>query len=251
MADNIKKLLADDSVSAQDAAQNVASPCINAIEKSEDASKIEHELNALWSAILTAAEQTPHDRQDKLVQVMHAIKELSPSGDKAKKFVVWDQETRWDELPLFGAAARERLDTAQESSDDACVNINAFFARVNAAGISDFTLYAIWTLREALEDPAADQIAQQTSSKLLKAASVWFIYAADSLKSATKEGKKFDGKMAKPGVSLKDQAEWRGFCEDRWKTWQDRLASVKNADLPADTQGLIDQAIKDTGRASA
>lgn len=110
MADNVRGLLADDSASAQDAASKIASPCINAIEKGEDPSKIEHELNTMWSAILTAAEQTPHDRQDKLVQIMHAIKALSPSGEKSKKFVVWDNETSWDELPLFGAAARERLD---------------------------------------------------------------------------------------------------------------------------------------------
>ncbi|GKU07129.1 hypothetical protein FLAG1_10503 [Fusarium langsethiae] len=248
MADNIKDLLADNSVSAQHAAQEITSSCINAIEKNEDASKIEDELHALWSAILTAAEQTPHDRQDKLVQVMQAIKELAPSGDKAKKFVVWE-ETRWGDLPLFGSTARDELDRAQEDSEDACVNINAFFARITAAGINDFTLYAIWTLREALEDPATKEIAQKTSPKLLKAASVWFIYAGDSLASATKEGKKFDGKMAKPGASLNEGAEWRGFCDDRWKVWQQRMSDLKNADLPEQTKTLIERAVEGLNKA--
>ncbi|QPC80207.1 hypothetical protein HYE68_010959 [Fusarium pseudograminearum] len=242
MADNIKDILADDSVTVQDAAKKITSSCITSIEKNEDASKIENELHALWSGILTAAEQTPHDRQDKLVQVMQAIKELAPSGDKAKKFVVWEEETRWDALPLFGSTARDELDRAQEDSEDACVNINAFFARVTAAGVDDFTLYAIWTLREAIEDPAADEIAQKTSPKLLKAASVWFIYAGDSLAKATKEGKQFDGNMAKPGASLHDGAEWRGFCDDRWKAWQQRMSALKDADLPEDTKKLIEKA---------
>ncbi|CAG7557397.1 unnamed protein product [Fusarium equiseti] len=243
MADNMKKLLADDSVSPQDAAQKIAGPCINAVEKNEDDSKIEDELDALWSSILTAAEQTPHDRQDKLVQIVQAIKGLSPASEKAKKISVWGEEKRWDELPMFGGKAREQLDIAQEKSDEACVNINAFFARVTAATIDDFTLYAIWTLREALEDPATGDIAKQTSPKLLKAASVWFVYASDILSKATKEGKKFDGKMAKPGASLKDGAEWRGFCQDRWNTWQERLSSLENADISGDTKELIDQAV--------
>lgn len=110
MADNIKKLLADDSVSLQDAAQRIAASCISAIEKNEDDSKIEDELDALWSGILTAAEQTPHDRQDKLVQIVQAIKELSPASEKAKKISVWGEEKRWDELPMFGGKAREQLD---------------------------------------------------------------------------------------------------------------------------------------------
>ena len=111
MADNMKKLLADDSVSLQDAAQRIAASCISAIEKNEDDSKIEDELDALWSGILTAAEQTPHDRQDKLVQIVQAIKELSPASEKAKKISVWGEEKSWDELPMFGGKAREQLDT--------------------------------------------------------------------------------------------------------------------------------------------
>ncbi|KAG8670561.1 hypothetical protein FPOAC2_09923 [Fusarium poae] len=242
MADKIKDLLADDSVSAQDAAQKIASSCINAIEKNEDASKIEDELYNLWQAVLTAAEQTPHDRQDKLVQVMQAIKELAPSGDKAKKIIVWGDEARWDTLPLFGPTARDEFDSAQENSEESCVNINSFFARITAAGIDDFTLYAIWTLRDAIEDPAANEIAQKTPQRLLKAASVWFIYAGDSLTKATIEGKQFDGKMAKPGASLEDGVEWRGFCDDRWKTWEQRMLALKTADLPEDTKALIEKA---------
>lgn len=135
-----------------------------------------------------------------------------------------------------------KTSTAQEKSDEACVNINAFFARVTAAGIDDFGLYAIWTLREALEDPAAGDIAEQTSPELLKAASVWFVYASDILLKATKEGRQFDGKMAKPGASLKD-SEWRGFRQDRWNTWKERVSSLNDADLPDDTKELINQAV--------
>ncbi|KAM0354980.1 hypothetical protein ACHAPU_000824 [Fusarium lateritium] len=244
MADTIKKLLSDDSVSPGDAAQKIAGPCIEAISKDEDKSKIEDQLHALWSAVLTAAEQTPHDQQDKLVKIVQSIKTLPEA--KAKKVTVWDEQVSWDELPLFGSAAREQLDIAQEKSDDACVNINSFFARMTAAGVNDLSLFAIWILRETLEDPSADQVAQEASPKLLKASSAWFIYASGALKKVSSEGKQFDGKIAKPGASLaehKDEAGWRGFCEDRWKIWQERLSSLKGTDLPEDAKSLVGRAV--------
>ncbi|KAF5667288.1 hypothetical protein FHETE_5991 [Fusarium heterosporum] len=246
MADTIKNLLSDNSVSADEAAHKIAGPCIEAINKDEDASKIEDQLQALWSAVLTAAEQTPHDQQDKLVEIVRSIKTLPGATDKAKKITVWDEEVSWDKLPLFGAAAREQLDTAQEKSDDACVNINSFFARLTAAGVNDLSLFAIWVLRGTLEDPSADQIAQEASPRLLKATSTWFIYASGALKKASSEGKQFDGKIAKPGASLaehKDENGWRGFCNDRWKIWQDRLSTLKSTDLPEDVKSLVARAV--------
>ncbi|KAG4255781.1 hypothetical protein FPRO03_04729 [Fusarium proliferatum] len=238
---DLTKLLSDSSVSAQQAAEKLASPCLEAITKNEDTAKIEGEFDSLWSSVLSAAEQTPHDKQGKLVETLHAIKSIPQSAETAKKVVVWGEEKRWDELPMFGGKAREQLDIAQEKSDEAFVNINGFFARATAAGVDDLSLFAIWTLREALEDPAADKISE-TSTKLLKASSVWFIYAADALAKASKDGKQFDGKVAKPGASLaefKDEAGWRGFNNDRWKVWLDRLSTLKEADVPEDTKSLV------------
>ncbi|KAJ4154439.1 hypothetical protein NW765_015197 [Fusarium oxysporum] len=241
---DLTKLLSDSAVSAQQAAEKLVGPCLEAIKKNEDASKIEGEFDGLWSSVLSAAEQTPHDKQGKLVETLHAIKSIPQSAETAKKVVVWGEEKRWDELPMFGGKAREQLDIAQEKSDEAFVNINGFFARATAAGVDDLSLFAIWTLREAPEDPAADKISE-TSPKLLKASSVWFIYAADALAKASKDGKQFDGKVAKPGASLtefKDEAGWRGFNNDRWKVWQDRFSTLKEADIPQDSKSLVSRA---------
>ncbi|KAF5591167.1 heterokaryon incompatibility protein het-E-1 [Fusarium subglutinans] len=246
------KLLSDSSVSAQQAAEKLASPCLEAIKKNEDAAKIEGQFDSLWSSVLSAAEQTPHDKQGKLVETLHAIKSLRPSAETAKKVVVWGEEKRWDELPMFGGKAREQLDIAKEKSDEAFVNITGFFARATAAGVDDLSLFAIWTLREALEDPAADKISE-ASPKLLKSSSVWFIYAADALAKASKDGKQFDGKVAKPGASLaefKDEAGWRGFNSDRWKVWLDRFSTLKEADLPHDSKSLVAPLTDDHGMRS-
>lgn len=267
MADKVISLLGDEAVSAQEAAEKLADPSRTAFVKDGDLSRFEEELDALWNNILSAAEKTPHDEQDKLVDVMRAIKGMSEPVHEGKKIEIWGRETRWDELPLFGGLTRERLDIgktaylsqprerdnsantndeAQSKSGQAFVNINAFFARLTAANIEDNLLFAIWVFRDALENPAEDEIAQKTSPDLLKAAAVWFIYAAESLAKARDEAEQFDGKVARPGESLaafRDVPGWRGFCPDRWNVWKTRFASLEKAESLADAKPLINQAL--------
>ncbi|KAK7706452.1 hypothetical protein SLS57_009688 [Botryosphaeria dothidea] len=235
-----------DAISVQEAAQKLAAPARDAYEKDGDLGKVEHELEGLWSAVINAAEQTPHDKQDKLVDIVRAIKDLPQPKHEGKRLEIWGEEQRWEQLPLFGGKAREALDISQGKSDDGFVNANAFFARVTAGGISDLSLYAIWILREALEDPEDEDIAKTTSPALLQAASVWLVYAAPKLSKLSKEAKQFDGKMAKPGSSLsifKDAPGWRGFCEDRWDTWIERLTPLKEAEVATEAKSLISQAL--------
>ena len=110
MADKVISLLGDKAVSAQEAAQKLTDPSRTAFVKDGDLSRFEEGLNALWYNILSAAEKTPHDQQDKLVDVMRAIKGMPEPVHEGKKIEIWGQETRWDELPMFGALTRERLD---------------------------------------------------------------------------------------------------------------------------------------------
>ncbi|KAH7064943.1 hypothetical protein B0J12DRAFT_693339 [Macrophomina phaseolina] len=235
-----------DAISVQEAAQKLAAPSRDAFEKNADLGKVEHELEGLWSAVISAAEQTPHDQQDKLVDIVRTIKEMPQPVHEGKKLEIWGEEQRWEQLPLFSAKAREGLDIAQSKSDNSFVNLNAFFARLTAADVSDFSLYAVWILREALEDPEDEDIAKTTSPALLEAASVWLVYAAETLSKLSKEGKQFDGKMARPGRSLsifKDAPGWRGFCEDRWETWIERLTPLKEAEVATEAKTLISQAL--------
>ncbi|RTE84063.1 hypothetical protein BHE90_001409 [Fusarium euwallaceae] len=245
MVDKVLTLLGDKTVSAQEAAQKLADPSRTAFVKDGDLSRFEEELYALWNNILSAAEKTPHDQQDKLVDVMRAIKDMPEPVHEGKKLKIWGGETRWDELPMFGPLTREQLDVARSRPEQAFVNINAFFARLTADDIQDSLLFAIWVFGEALEDPAEDEIAQTTSPELLKAASVWFIYGAESLAKARDEAKQFDGKLARPGDSLsayRDVAGWGGFCPDRWNVWKARFSSLEKTGLSADAKLLIDQA---------
>lgn len=99
-----------DAISVQEAAQKLAAPARDAYEKDGDLGKVEHELEGLWSAVINAAEQTPHDKQDKLVDIVRAIKDLPQPKHEGKRLEIWGEEQRWEQLPLFGGKAREALD---------------------------------------------------------------------------------------------------------------------------------------------
>ncbi|KAK7524953.1 uncharacterized protein IWZ02DRAFT_375007 [Phyllosticta citriasiana] len=187
----------------------------------DDTEAVEAALHKLWKLVLDAAEQTAPDQQAYLLDV---IKNLKNTKDDGKCCTVWGQQQSWTDLPLFGPAMREKWNRSTKT-EASWVNINAFAARLTAANVCDFSLYAIWTLREALEDPETSKIAVETDPTALHAAAVWLEYAAESIRSLSREEKAFDGKMAKPGQSLKDK-EWRGFCQERWQEWARRLSKV-------------------------
>ncbi|KAH7121655.1 hypothetical protein EDB81DRAFT_665917 [Dactylonectria macrodidyma] len=246
MPETTPAFIADEAISVQEAARKLAAPARSAFEKDGDLAKVESELGGLWSDVLTAAEQTPHGQQERLVEILRAIKDLPQPVHEGKKFEIWDEEQQWNQLPLFGANCREHLGIAQEKSGAAFINLNAFYARITAANVHDLGLYAIWILRQALEDPEKSEIAKETSSDLLQAASVWFIFAAEPLTKWSKDQKQFDGKIAKPGKSLsarQDAPGWKGFSPERWQIWLDRFASLKDADLTPEAKSFISQAL--------
>jgi hypothetical protein len=95
--------------------------------------------------------------------------------------------------------------------------LNAFVARLTSLSSSirafDFSLYAIWTLRTALEGTSIAQPAD------VDAAKVWFLYAKDTLETMSGEEKTFEGKIARPGDKYKEKG-WRGFNAERLRIWQ-------------------------------
>lgn len=111
---DITASLAAGTISTQEAAQQLARPARDAFEKDGDLGKVEHELEGAWAALTAAAAQTPHDGQDALVDVVHAIAAMPhpthAAVEGAKKFEIWGEELRWEQLPLFGAKTREGLD---------------------------------------------------------------------------------------------------------------------------------------------
>lgn len=125
----------------------------------------------------------------------------------------------------------------------AWINLNAFVATLTASSEkrklepSDFSLYCIWTVRDALEQQdGASEIAVQT-------AAVWFICASPAIWTFCSQEKAFEGKLARPGTEFASR-EWKGFDKDRWTSWEVRFRNiVKNPDLQEKTKKLVNDAL--------
>ena len=77
---------------------------------------------------------------------------------------------------------------------------------------------------------------------------MWFIYAASTLLSLSKDQKSFEGKVAKGGFAHKD-AGWTGYSPARWQVWQQRLSSIKSEVKNDGSRALVEKAIEAIGKA--
>lgn len=104
------------------------------------------------------------------------------------------------------------------------VNLNAFAARLTASRAADFSLYAIWTMRDALETPAA-QTKTKTLDGHVQAACAWIQHAGAFLykceESWDKDPRK--GDPAKGGLLWEGKS---GFCRERWSLWRERMREL-------------------------
>ncbi|TIA45885.1 hypothetical protein D6C79_05380 [Aureobasidium pullulans] len=194
-----------------------------------DSSSTEDKLLRSWDALGLTASQTPADSpsQEKLVSFLTALRQRDTNvGDvEGKTF-------SWSTLPLFGRQIREHWNyderAAQKDAETArsWANANAFAARVTATASAfdssdplDFSLYAIWALRAALEDK--DDVPEAT----VAAASMWILYAGEVLRKQSKEQRSYEGKVAQAGNKYPNK-EWNGFEMDRWRSWNNRFANI-------------------------
>jgi hypothetical protein len=105
----------------------------------------------------------------------------------------------------------------------------------------DVSLYGIWTIRTALEEQT-----DSVSNVATAAAALWLRNAASTIWDLSRQGKTFDGKVAKPGSLLSDQ-DWRGYSRDRWRAWEQRLVDIQGQVTDSDTADLVEQARRAMG----
>ena len=193
-------------------------------------------VEVIWEAITDTAcdAKAEHsDAQDRLLKLLTAIKARSPNGELANLGMT--MRKRWNEAPPAMA-------TSQWS------NLNAFAARITAAQIHDFSLFALWTLRDSLEMPRARTLRETSGGEvppkttadapldeLLPAAVEWLEQCGHVLFSLSQQDR-----PSAPGPDQPDPT-WLGkLCRDagvtqtnfnsaRWKFWRKRLQEVSEA----------------------
>ena len=211
-------------------------------------------LWTLWLNIIGYAKDTLHDdssTQTALVNLMAALKSRPnpppPQGrEDLKTGWVWNGSGElWTDLVIFGPSMRKSWnDTPTGCGHDAITakgwtNLNAFVARLTAAGIQDFSLYAIWSMRETLET----ENGAETLEKLLPASAMWVLFAGRQLHDSEQEWPahplKGDPAMGGPHWNGKS-----GFCKERWALWKTMFDSItRRSDTNEATKGFAADAV--------
>ena len=230
-------------------AQSVTLPISQTIRQdANDNPRFDH----LWDALILVAENQlltdDTTKLDRLAELVRAIKDLGPlvhSGQTVKT----DVGTAWTDLPYLGAQIREAWNTAPpKSSTEQWANLNGFAARLTASETQDFSLFAIWALRDALETPRplterqtsggdtqAKSEEEVSVDELLPAVLQWLEYWGDGMVALTvrshvytKEGQSNDpaflGKLANDAGIAKG-----GYSVRRWGFWRKRLEEISKA----------------------
>jgi hypothetical protein len=224
-------LEASTSVSAADAAQALDNLVPEDGEK-EGEEEVEEKVEAFiwdtWNNFFQTAQQIPYDHlaHDKLARVLRELA-LLPEGGK----------TRWQTLPQFSWVAREWFNFAPSEKHvksentrevlESWVNLNAFLAKLGGSGIYPTADFAIWMLRQALEDEDKTEVPKLADCHVLAAAQ-YVEYEGHILlqqlslgwKPLEKEAQMFRGGPLFDGEP--------GLTNERWIFWISRFEELAN-----------------------
>jgi hypothetical protein len=217
--------------------------------EAEGAPSTEGQLWELWYAVLHAAKRNPwrdtdRDAHGKLVALVAAIKRVPdpPMPANANKALrgdwVWSSGTLWSELVLIGAASREAWNDSpgaafgySDAAIEAWANVNAFVARLTAEDVRQYSLYAIWAMREALEEKRKEAPEKWMDATVPAAAAwigVWGKQMYERREDLTPEDPETQGNPARPGDYMikrtkNEKAEW---SRERWAFWKQRFQEI-------------------------
>lgn len=207
-------------------------------------------FDLFWDAfILVAKNQLTTDDTTKLNRLVSLIKSVKSLGYITVNGapVKTDLGYPWTDLPYLGSQMREAWNQAPPtSSAEQWANLNGFVARLTHTDIHDFSLYAIWSLRDALETPRplterqtgegdkqASKEEEVSTDELLPGALEWISNCADLLAKLVGQNKSFkpaDRPGPDPGFLgqlAKDAGLTEGgFNAARWSFWRKRLEEI-------------------------
>jgi hypothetical protein len=163
-------------------------------------------------------------------------------------------------LTDFAMASREAYNdqptpgTSFDIETTAWANTNYLLALLTGKEILDNCLFALWSMRQALETPHEDDeqsTAVEKYNMFVPAAAVWAFGAFRVLYHKEKDLTPKDNKQPNPG---KGGALWKGkaeFSKERWHFWSQRFAEVGKMDeVSENTRTVARDAVEAMERAA-
>ncbi|KAL2151442.1 hypothetical protein VTH82DRAFT_6540 [Thermothelomyces myriococcoides] len=206
----------------------------------------------LWdafNAVFKAAGRTPPEHQGPLIDFLVRLRGTTVTDEEGKVLKHEDGQV-WTDLPTFGWVARDLWNfeptepsaTAQDISK--WENWTTFLAQLTARSTGegsdpfDFSLYALWALRDALEKEEKE--GRPASKPAVRLASLWVRHAGERLRKLSADSRTLEGNMGSSAGKY-SQRGWKGFNEERWKAWTEEL---KEAQATLGSDETIEGAVK-------
>ncbi|KAM0252878.1 hypothetical protein ACHAQJ_007508 [Trichoderma viride] len=204
-------------------------------------------LWTLWTLLIEIAKRIPLDdaRAQSLVEITRNLK-----AKQSASIEIWTSPHKlWTDMPLFGAVMREAWNAAPEfnnSPDQATkiaqwISLNSFAARLLGSSVQSWTNFALWELRDRLEEPLPSEQARDTH---LTTASEWITHAGKVLYDEARKGAQLDEEKVqslRPGSLLEGGSS--GFSEARWNFWKKKLEEL-SVGASAEAKKRTDKALE-------
>lgn len=241
----IQKYLEDTNCSAEDIAKKLTTAAngFSTPGLIEMKGSLEGFLWSLWGTVVYLIRQVPHDHgwQDRMVDALKAIKEVPRQSTPAMEELEGSWGVAfWQGLPIFGAEVRESWDQGPweelpedtpfyleggQFTPDVWTSLNAFTARLTAASVSNFEMYAMWILRHTLEEVRIDKEVDDN----LPAAAIWIIYAGQYIYHNAAKEYTDTATRRPPGIQC-IRTFSKPFSKDRWSFWKERFGFFQNCE---------------------
>ncbi|EHK23862.1 uncharacterized protein TRIVIDRAFT_89354 [Trichoderma virens Gv29-8] len=236
--------LLDASINGSASAQATADGLDKLCPRNDEA---EGFLWSLWTLLIDVAKRIPLDdaRLQSLVEVLKAL-----NAKQSGSVEIWgSQHQLWADMPLFGPVMREAWNGSPEfngSSDQATkiaqwLSLNSFAARLLSASVQSWTNFALWELRDGLEEPLSTDEARDT---YLITTSEWITQAGKVLYDETQKSIQLESQATqslRPGKLIEETKP--GFNEERWGFWKKRLEEL-SANASAEAKKRTEKALQ-------
>lgn len=222
----ILEQLYDGAISASTAGNRLATIALQGLE----------DIGLLWHLLLRSA-KTASAHHDKLVATLTHMSQLPPAArtdgfsSPSQYTIVWSDMPRlgwqlnyeWNSLciPSMPGPERQRV-------INAFIAINTLCAKLMATKQSAFnySIFALWTMRAALETPLDQQgVGQYPPEAYLPAAATWIEFMGEDM-ITWDEQLEYGGNKGDPGRNGPLCPEKHGFDRERWYFWQNRFVEL-------------------------
>ncbi|KAI7082162.1 hypothetical protein KC356_g8578 [Hortaea werneckii] len=253
--------LFDGNASTQDTADRLASVALSQGTSEDD---LETGIGLIWSTVIICAKEKP-DHIQQLVDVLVKIAQLPDAVDEhgspltlygmqiwhRMPTLSWDlNESEYNGFHIPTDEQRQLLPPARRhvSSSELIrqlANLNILVAMLTKTRLRafDFSLFALWTMRAALEIPADKARPDQPLEAWIPAAAAWISVTGDQVFNWDHEypSGPLEGAPGKGGPLWQGK---HGFCHERWQLWRSRFEYLGTQDqvLDAETRKIAKEA---------